>query len=115
MEQAESVLLELSEKDSSDDTSGGTATKGEILQIEHLQVASQGSNSSVSGSGSSTNSSNTTTSFGMGSGGTMAGRGGEMLKAATEEIIEKLRAELQQERAARQKAEKMVLSLTNNV
>ena len=43
----------------------------------------------------------------------MAGRGGEMLKAATQEIIEKLKAELQQERAARQKAEKMVLSLTS--
>jgi wee1-like protein kinase len=120
VQQAESVLQGLASQCSNgtgmvDNDAASSATgvaKSEILELAHLQVASQGSNASSGDSGSA-NSSNTTAPFGTGSGGTMAGRGGEMLKAATQEIIEKLKAELQQERAARQKAEKMVLSLTS--
>ena len=54
----------------------------------------------------------------QGKSGTIDGRGGNMFKAATNEIIEKLRAELENERNAREKVEKMLASLTsveNNV
>jgi len=49
----------------------------------------------------------------QGKSGTIDGRGGDMFKAATNEIIEKLRAELENERNAREKMEKMLASLTS--
>ena len=48
----------------------------------------------------------------QGKSGTLDGRGGDMFKAATNEIIEKLKQELNKERHARMKAEEMLASIT---